>query len=132
VFWATGDGKIVNFPKQHRDNLSSRNQENHSRLKPLVRIVKNLRNKMQDDGVLTVGKAPSYFLEGLLWNMPYTHYQYTHVGTIDAFVDWVASLDTTNLTCANGIHFLVRNNFPTSWKTYDFIEFRDSITAYWS
>jgi hypothetical protein len=132
VFWPVGGGRIVNFPKQHRDNLSARNQVCYSRLKPLVRVVKNLRNRMQDDQVLAEGRAPSYFIEGLLWNMPYEHYQYSHRDTVDSFVEWVSGLDTSQLTCANGIHFLVRNDFPTSWKTDDFFAYRGALQAYWS
>jgi hypothetical protein len=132
VFWTTDGTRIVNFPKQHQENLSSRNQSYHSRLKPLVRIAKNLRNRMQDDTVLAEGKAPSYFLEGLLWNMPYSQYQYTHRGTIDAFANWLAALDTSNFTCANGIHYLVRQNLPTSWKSDDCVAFRRALLNYWT
>lgn len=132
TFWTMDGTRIVNFPKQHRDNLSSRNQNFHSRLKPLVRIAKNLRNRMQDDGAIAGGKAPSYFLEGLLWNMPYTQYEYAHRATIDRFVQWLSSLDTTELTCANGIHFLVRSGFPTSWDANDFGTFRQALQAYWT
>jgi len=132
VFWTETGQKIVNFPKQHRDNISSRNQAYHSRLKPLVRITKNLRNRMQDDHAVAVGKAPSYFLEGLLRNMPYDRYEYTHRGTIDQFVAWLGNLDTSELTCANGIHWLVRPGFPTSWKTADFSAFRQALQGYWN
>jgi hypothetical protein len=131
TFWTTDQTRIVNFPKQHRDNLSSRNQAYHSRLKPLVRIAKNLRNRMQDDHAVAEGKAPSYFLEGLLWNMPYDLYDYTHRGTIDRFVQWLSSLDTSELTCANGIHYLVRPGVPTAWKTADFSAFCQALQTYW-
>jgi hypothetical protein len=131
VFWTGSGQKIVNFPKQHRDNLSARHQSYHSRLKPLVRIAKTLRNRMQDDHAISAGKAPSYFLEGLLWNMPYAQYEYTHRGTIDRLVEWLDGLDTSEMTCANGIHWLVRPGFPTSWKTEDFSAFRHALQTYW-
>lgn len=130
VFWTT-DGKIVNYPKQHRDNLSARNQLFHSRVKPFVRIIKNLRNRMMNEHVLADGKAPSYFVEGLLWNMPYDRYAYSNVGTVDNFVEWLAPLDIQDLTCANGIHYLVRPSFPTSWRTADFENFRNALQVYW-
>lgn len=37
--------------------------------KPLVRILKNLRGKLVDDGLLGEGIASSYFLEGLPYNV---------------------------------------------------------------
>jgi hypothetical protein len=87
---------------------------------------------MQDDHALVEGTAPSYFLEGILWNMPYDRYANTHRGTVDQFVQWLSTLDASEMTFANGIHYLVRSNFPTSWKTPDFEAFRHTLEAYWA
>ena len=131
VFWTSDHDKIVNFPKQHIANLSSRNQSFHSRVKPFVRVIKNLRNRMIDDLAFSDGKAPSYFVEGLLWNMPYAQYAYSHQDTVSNFVAWVSTLATDDITCANGIHYLVRPNFPTSWRLDDFEAFRSALQKYW-
>lgn len=131
VFWTTDWKKIVNFPKQHSANLTQRHQNYHSRLKPFVRIIKNLRNRMHADGVLADGAAPSYFLEGLIWNFPWLEYRHSHRDTVDALVAWLSDLDVSDKTCANEIHYLVRPDFPTSWKTADFAVFRKAILEYW-
>ena len=39
-------------------------------LKPLARIFKNMRSRMVDVGLIKAGLAPSYFVEGLLYNVP--------------------------------------------------------------
>lgn len=132
VFWTKTGDRIVNYPKQHRDNLSAHNQALHSRLKPFVRIAKNLRNTMTDQGFLAEGRAPSYFIEGLLWNMPYGQYAYSNQGTVDGYMSWLSHLDVSEMTCANGIHWLVRPNFPTSWKTADFEAYRDALGQFWA
>jgi hypothetical protein len=36
----------------------------------MVRVFKNMRNSMIEKGFLAEGVAPSYFIEGMLWNVP--------------------------------------------------------------
>ena len=38
--------------------------------KPIMRILRNIRSELVDDGVLAAGNAPSYYIEGLLYNVP--------------------------------------------------------------
>ena len=58
---ATGS---VNYPKQHSDNCSTKHQATKSCFKPMVRILKNARVKLANDGKIdNLAVAPSYFLE---------------------------------------------------------------------
>lgn len=67
IRFTTTDGvEIINFPKQHSANCTTKHQATGSWFKPTVRIVKNMRNAMVRDGYLKEGDAPSYFLEGML------------------------------------------------------------------
>jgi hypothetical protein len=60
----TTDGKsIINYPKQHIDNLTAKHQAANSQLKATIRIYKNIRNKLVECGLIKAGTAPSYFIE---------------------------------------------------------------------
>jgi hypothetical protein len=70
VAFFSGGNRIYNFPKQHSANLTSKHQAVKSNFKPMVRVFKNMRNSMIEKGMLADGVAPSYFIEGMLWNVP--------------------------------------------------------------
>lgn len=69
--WAEDDQEwIVNFPQQHYDNGVTKQEETDDWFKPTVRVFKNARNYLHDNSRLATGVAPSYFLQGLLYNVP--------------------------------------------------------------
>jgi hypothetical protein len=59
---------VVNYPQQHYDNGVAKNKATSKRFKSVVRILKNLENRMVDDGVSPV--VASYMIESLVWNAP--------------------------------------------------------------
>ncbi|WP_327212634.1 hypothetical protein U8Q06_29175 (plasmid) [Rhizobium beringeri] len=69
IFWKSDGTQIINYPKQHSTNCTNKHQNTNSYFKPTVRIFKNIRDRMINDGRLQEGIAPSYFLEGMLWNV---------------------------------------------------------------
>jgi hypothetical protein len=62
-FASTAGTRIVNYPKQHSANRTTKHQDTNRRFKPMVRVLKNLRNCMIDNGVVEAGLARSYLLE---------------------------------------------------------------------
>ena len=131
VFWDKSGLMIENFPKQHQDNSTSKHQGTNFKFKPNVRILKNYRNSLIASGKLSNGIAPSYFIEGLLWNMPSTQFHWTYRATIDSFLNWLADANSSDLTCANGLHWLVRDGRATSWPIKDFNSYITAIRADW-
>ncbi len=67
----TGKGiRINNWPEQNYQNGVTKNDSTRQRFKPIVRVMKNLRNEMEEKG-LTIAKAiPSYLIECIIWNVP--------------------------------------------------------------
>jgi hypothetical protein len=59
---------IVNYPQQHLDNGIAKNKATSKRFKALVRILKNLENRMVDEDASPV--VASYLIESLVWNVP--------------------------------------------------------------
>ena len=70
VFWAAQTGeKVVNFPVIHYDNGVIKNDQCEGRYKSTVRIIKNMRSRLVQKGVISPTNAPSYFVECLLYNL---------------------------------------------------------------
>ncbi len=69
-FFTSGGDRIANYPKQHSANCTAKHQATSEWFKPMVRILKNMRTRLVEDGSIPQGTAPSYFLEGLLYNVP--------------------------------------------------------------
>ena len=131
VFWTSAGTMIVNFPKQHHDNCVAKHQNSSFRFKPNVRILKNYRNALVSSGKLSAGVAPSYFVEGLLWNMPNARFQGQFVTTVSNFVDWIRSVDSTELLCANELYYLVRDNSPVCWPRANFQTYIAALAGDW-
>ena len=133
VIFRTTDGKYtVNYSKQHSENLTAKHQQTSQWFKPTVRIFKNMRNRMVDEGLINVGTAPSYFIEGMLWNVPQGSFGGTYQKTVEACWGWTNGSDAGGLICANGMHPLSRDNVPTSWPIQGFIDFLEGVRTLWT
>lgn len=126
------DGKLIeNYPKKHSANCTTKHQETNSWFKPTVRIFKNMRNRMLDDRLLDDGVAPSYFIEGLLYNVPKENFGSSYADTFVNCFNWIVNTDRTKLTTASRLHWLVRDNEHTSWPTANCDEFIDAARELW-
>lgn len=67
LFPDAGD-KIINWPQQHYDNGVAKRSRTQLRFKKMVRILKNLRNEMQSDGIPQANNVASFLIECLVWN----------------------------------------------------------------
>jgi len=132
IFWTSNGTEIVNFPKQHSDNCTTKHQNTNQRFKRLVRVYKNMRNRMIDDGYIADGVAPSYFLEGMLWNVPADKFVQTYKDSFVNTFHWVLNADKTKLSCANDLYWLVRDNSNVCWSTANFDAYLDAVKKYWN
>ena len=72
--------RIENYPERlvdywpptplHYENGNSKNTDTSRRYRGLVRILKKLRNEMEDAGSSTAKAIPGYLLECMVWNVP--------------------------------------------------------------
>jgi hypothetical protein len=132
IFFPSSGGEIINYPKQHSANMTAQHQATNEWLKPAVRIFKNMRNKMITDGRLRDGVAPSYYLEGLLYNVPPNVFNTDWQTAVAGCLSWAVATDKTQLVCANRQHWLVRDNEKTSWSTADYDAFLNAAVDLWS
>lgn len=128
----TSDGaRIENFPKQHSANLTQKHQSTNKRLKPMIRVFKNMRNHMRDNKLLAGGIAPSYFIEGMLYNVPDDKFSASYATTVAACHDWLEQADRTKLVCASYMHWLVREGERSSWPTENYTKFLAAVRDLW-
>lgn len=72
VFWSDDGTKIVNFPRRHRIMGERYNEWCDGNYKSTIRVFKNLRNTLVENGTIKKEIAPSYFIECLLSNVEVT------------------------------------------------------------
>lgn len=132
LFKDAGGNEIVNYPKYHKENCITKNQATNQWFKPTVRIFKNLRSRLIANGQLNDGDAPSYFVEGMLWNIPEAAYGQSYQLTVAKCIDWLNACDATQLLCANKMYFLLNPASPVTWRQEKFRAFLDASVDLWN
>lgn len=129
----TRDGRaVINYPKQHSDNCTIKHQTTRSRFKPVVRIFKNMRRRLVDDGIIDRSLAPSYFIEGLLYNVPNNCFTGSNGDAVVAVINWILeTTDRTNFVCANDQYYLLRDA-PDLWRPADCDRFLGAVVDFWN
>lgn len=130
AFYANGQ-RIENFPEQHSKNCTAKHKATNNNFKRMVRVFKNMRNAMIQKGMLAEGVAPSYFLEGMLYNIPNEKFMGAYRDIWGECFNWIVTADRTKLTCANELHWLVRDGTPTSWPIANFSAFTATAKKFW-
>ena len=69
-FLPDNGGGVINWPTQNYDNGVSKNQRTGERFKAMVRIMKRLRNEMNEAAIGAAKPIPSFLNECLVWNVP--------------------------------------------------------------
>lgn len=132
IFWTSDGTEIVNFPKQHSENCTTKHQNTNKRFKSMVRVYKNMRNRMIDDNYIANGVAPSYFIEGMLWNVSEDNFVQSYEDSFVNTFNWILNADATKLSCANDLYWLVRDNSRVCWSKASFSAYLDSAIKYWN
>ncbi|MFA6909050.1 MAG: nucleotidyltransferase [Patescibacteria group bacterium] len=63
-------GQIINWPEQNYENGVTKNKRTNHNFKAGVRILKCLRNLMDEKSISSAKPISSYLLECLIWNVP--------------------------------------------------------------
>lgn len=62
--------RVINWPEQHYKNGVSKNLDTGRRYKAMVRVLKNLRNEMDEAGIQEAKSIIGFLSECLVWNVP--------------------------------------------------------------
>jgi hypothetical protein len=131
ICFFVGGKMVVNFPKQHISNCISKHQGTASWFKPTVRVFKNVRNHLVSIGEIQKKEAPSYFLEGMLHNVPSSFFGTDYRSTFIRCHQWLQKCAPEKLMCANGVHQLIDDTSDTSWSFFDFRNFLQKSAVLW-
>jgi hypothetical protein len=131
VFQTNLGEEIINYPKPHSKNMTTKHQGTDGWLKPMVRVFKNMRSRLVNKGKLQTGDAPSYYLEGLLYNVPPDKFDSSYGDTFCNAINWLAQTDKTKLLCANEQYYLLRSGLHTCWEPANCDKFLNAATDLW-
>ena len=130
-FFSGSGEEIINYPKQHSINCTAKHQASGTWFKPMVRIMKNMRSKLVDDRTIEPGLAPSYYIEGLLYNVPNEHFGKSYRDTFYNSMQWLLKTDRSLFVCANERYKLLYENSPVTWRDSKCTRFLDSLVKLW-
>jgi len=120
-FFASDGTRIANYPLSHSANLTAKHQAT------------NARSKLIDDGLIAKGSAPSYYIEGLLYNVPNHKFAGNYQDIFLNILKWLYETNNrADFVCANEQYYLLRDNSPTCWACEDGRKFINSVTELWN
>lgn len=131
-FYTASGAQIANYPKQHSDNLTTKHQGSSKHFKPMARVLKNLRSRLITEGMLESGVAPSYYLEGLLYNVPNEHFGTSYDDTFVKAINWILEADRTKFVCANEQYYLLYADSPVTWRAEKCDAFLNAAIDLWN
>lgn len=132
-FWNGKRERITNYPKQHSANLTTKHQNTSKWFKPMARVFKNMRSRMVDDGLIKPSGAPSYYIEGLLYNVPNEKLTSSYQDCVINILNWYRQeASKTDLVCANKRYYLLRDGFHTCWTQANCDAFVEAAVKLWN
>jgi hypothetical protein len=131
-FWKADGTKVVNYPRMHSQNLTAKHQSTNGYFKPVVRIFKNARQRLIDSGALVAGVAPSYYIEGLLHNIPTPHFGVSYATTVFECLSYLNNANRAAFLCANQQYPLLDGNADVTWNTAHCNAFVNGMVDLWN
>lgn len=112
--------------------MIAKNQATNEWFKHIVRIYKNARPRMIEDGLIEAGSAPSYYLEGLLYSVPDDKFGTSYDASMVNTIKWLAQADKKKLVCANMQYWLLDGNPDVTWNTAHCAAFINGLIDLWN
>lgn len=132
TFWVLPEVRqVINYPKLHYDRGVSKNQIASEWHKPTVRLLKNIRNHMEQKGNISSQLTPSYFLECLLYNVPSSQFGTNYQGTFCNVINWLNAENLDGFFCQNGQEKLFGTS-PNQWSSTHAREFINKTIKLWN
>ena len=115
VLITTDDGQeIINYPEIHLENGRRKNIITNYYFKKIVRIMKELKYLMEEEGYNSASKINSFLIESLLWNVPDVlflneeEYSAKFIGIVNYLLDNKESI--IQFKEVNGIKLLIEDD----------------------
>jgi len=92
-----------------------------------------MRGKLEADGLIEKGGAPSYFIEGLLYNVPNGNFSGNYAEMVFSIFKWLhETTDRTQFLCVNEQDYLLRDNSAVCWPVADGKKFINAAIQLWN
>ena len=99
----------------------------------MARVFKNMRSRLVESGLIEAGTAPSYFIEGLLYNVPNEKFTTSYQDCVVNILNWYRQdAAKTDLVCANEQYYLLRDGYHTCWSQTDCDELVEVAVDLWN
>lgn len=133
-FWTIREGtSIVNYPELHLQNGESKNQQHRTdtKYKHAVRILKNIKQQIVENMGFDASKAPSYFIESIIYNVPDEHFKPSCQETFVYAVDWILSKCNPAIMTTVSHQHLLFGTEPWQWNAPHASEFFNAAANYY-
>ncbi len=126
----TGAG-IINYPEDHYQNGVTKHQDTSNKFKHIVRILKNARSYAVEKKLLGKDKAPSYFLQCLIYNVPDTYFSGDYSTVVPSVLSYLSSVSLEKFVCQNKQTSLFGIN-SDQWNVADAKETITALIQLWN
>ena len=122
LFTHPGGEQIVNYPKQHFKNGADKNSNFRTNgwYRPSTRMFKNARDRIIAYSPAYQDNFPSYYIEGLLYNVPDKCFGISFQNTYSEVVNWLNTQfeenNISNFVCQNDMYYLFGSS-SVQWNT---------------
>lgn len=131
IFPSINSGEIINYPQLHSKNLTAKHQATSGWFKPMARILKNMRSHMVAKGKIPKSLAPSYYIEGMLYNAPNSSFRSSFGDTFCSSINWLRQADRSKLVCAHEQYYLLGNS-NVQWPAVNCTSYLDALVDLWN
>ena len=123
-FFDSAGNIIRNYPDYHIERGQNKNQTARTggRYKPTIRVFKNLRSYLVDNGKIGKSVASSYLVECALYNVPDNLFIGNFSDTVPAILRYLLHTPYATFLCQNGVTPLIGNE-KTQWSAANFSTF---------
>lgn len=132
TFWTRyANRQIINYPKIHYENGVTKHQNTDNWYKPAVRMFKNMRPHLTDEGQINDNLTPSYLLECLLYNVPNDKFHGSYQDTFCAVVNWINRIPLGEFVCQNE-QLPLFGSTPEQWSEDKAKSFIENLILLWN
>ena len=125
------NSQIINFPKYHSDNATTKHQNSANWFKPTVRIFKNMKNHLVNNKGFNKATAQSYFIECLLSNVPNNQFWTNYGTTVANCLNYLLKNNLDNFKCLNGLRQLWGAT-KENWNQVDAKLYLNELVTLWN
>jgi hypothetical protein len=136
AFFLPGEHRwVVSYPQQHYEKGLKKEESTNKRYKRVIRMFKAARNYLVEKNAIEDGTAPSYFIECLLYNIPWVRmdelFRPRLVKSYSGIVDYLSTTNLKQFKCQNGVRELFGSSRADLWSIDKAQKFIRALRRLW-